>query len=75
MMKMTGTIAFFSPKLWGFISPKDTSQPDVFFHVTALTNLSRRDLIEGLLVEYEIGTRNNKPVALSVRRPNAEEAK
>ena len=64
---MKGAIAFFSPQLWGFITPLDKSQPDIFFHHSSIQGINQRDLVSGLLVEYDTGIRNDKPIALNIR--------
>jgi cold shock CspA family protein len=65
---MTGTIEFVSPRLWGFIGPTE-QLPDIYFHASCLSaDLNPRDLKSGMRVEYEVGTRNQKPIALNVRK-------
>jgi cold shock CspA family protein len=65
---MTGTIEFVSPRLWGFIRPIE-QLPDIYFHASCLSvDLHPRELKAGLRVQYDEGTRNNKPIALNVRR-------
>lgn len=65
---MIGTTIFFDRvRGWGFLAPADGSD-DVFVHHTAirLPNPQRR-LQQGQEVEFEIGERNGKRIALNVR--------
>jgi cold shock CspA family protein len=47
----------------GFLAP-DNAEHDIFVHVSEIRD--RRRLVEGQRVEFESGTRQNKPIALHV---------
>jgi cold shock CspA family protein len=51
---------------YGFITPEDQNQPDIFVHFRSLRG--RTHLVPGMIVEYEPGPNpaNGKPAALDV---------
>lgn len=60
---MQGTVIFFKrPGGWGFISANDD---DYFVHHSEL--VGRNSLREGQQVEFDIGQRNGKPLAVNVK--------
>jgi len=60
---MFGIVQFFDPRGFGFIRPSDGSA-DLYFHVSELPGERGKRFIDvGTRVEYEIGTRNGKPLA------------
>lgn len=62
-MKYQGTVRFFNDfKGWGFIAPEDGGK-DVFVHASGLIDHIKNDDD----VEYELGKRNGKNVAIDVR--------
>ena len=61
-----GTCVFFNRKRgWGFATPDDGTN-DVFVHVSELP-AEHRYLNEGDRISFEIGERNGRPLALSIR--------
>jgi cold shock CspA family protein len=63
---MIATVRFFNrSRAWGFGTPADKSS-DIFLHASNLP-MNRRYLNEGDVIEYELGERNGKPIALNIR--------
>lgn len=73
---MRGKVLFVSPAApWGFIAPEfhedgrsAVGSPDIFFHLSGCLDQKLADLQPGLLVEYAESRRNNKPIAINVKR-------
>jgi cold shock CspA family protein len=66
---MRARVCFFSPKGWGYLRPKQG--PDIYFHHSGLVGLQPREVLPDLLVEYDATTRNGRPIAVNIRRPDA----
>ena len=65
---MFGRVRFFDPRGYGFIRPADPGLEDIYFHCTELPGeRGKRSIEVGILVEYDIGTRNGKLTARNVR--------
>lgn len=62
---MDGTVVC-AKQSWGFIQCDDPTLSDIFYHRSTLLD-NRKRLIEGERVSFEIGARNDKPIALQVR--------
>jgi cold shock protein len=68
---MIGTVVFYQPlKGWGFIRPDDETLPDVFLHHSQIEGGTefRKELESGEVVEFQLGERNFKPIAVRVRK-------
>jgi cold shock CspA family protein len=67
MLPVCHRVALNSEELcYGFITPEDQNQPDIFVHFRSLRG--RTHLVPGMIVEYEPGPNpaNGKPTALDV---------
>ena len=64
---MKGSIVRLQDKGFGFIKPEDGSK-DVFFHASALVELSFDDLREGDVVMFEVVEGPKGPAAANVTR-------
>lgn len=65
-MDATATVLCFDrAKGWGFALPDDGSN-DVFLHRSNLPN-ERKFLNAGDRIEYQLGERNGRPLALDIR--------
>jgi cold shock CspA family protein len=63
----TGRIKYWnSERGFGFIEPSDTRKNDIFVHANGLP-LDADDPEVGQKVSYVVGTRNGRPIALSIR--------
>lgn len=74
---MTGTIARVTDKGFGFITPDEGGDKDVFFHASALQGMSFDELREGDKVTFTLEDGPKGPAAGNVARadaPAAEEA-
>ncbi len=66
---MTGTIARLTDRGFGFITPSEGGDKDVFFHARSLVDVIFDDLKEGDTVTYELDDQGPKgPAAINVRR-------
>lgn len=64
---MYGTIKLFDPRGYGFIRPSDGSD-DLYFHCSDLPGERGKRFIDvGTVVEFDLGTRNGKPLARNIR--------
>lgn len=66
---MFGTVYYFNPRGFAFIRPSDESE-DVFAHVSQFDlpgEYGKKAVAVGIVVEFELGTRNGKSVARNVR--------
>jgi CspA family cold shock protein len=69
--RLLGVVAWFDRlKGYGFITPAGSDR-DVFCHYTAIVGEGYRNLEQGQTVEFELGVRQGKAIAQSVR-PIAE---
>lgn len=52
-----GTIKFYSGRGFGFITPDDDEDEEIFFHISDVVNykLYEDELQEGYIVKYEVG--------------------
>ncbi len=64
---MKGSIVRLQDKGFGFIKPEDGSK-DVFFHASALVEVSFDDLREGDVVMFEVVEGPKGPAAANVTR-------
>jgi CspA family cold shock protein len=65
-----GTCKFFGTKgAWGFISPDNKSDPEIFVHISAVGAAGLKGLNAGDRVQYEIETdqRSGRPCAVNLR--------
>lgn len=74
-MTMKGTVVFYNRlKGYGFAVPEDQTD-DVFIHHSEVPGTGgTKWLASGDQIEFEIGYRNGKPVALDIRRLSAAPA-
>lgn len=68
---MRANVCFFSPKGWGYLRPEQSDLPDLYFHHSGLVGLRQREVLPEMLVEFDMASRNGKPIAVNVRRPGA----
>lgn len=55
MARQTGVVKWFSdPKGFGFITPDDSKNGDVFVHYSAIRGKGRRCLTDGARVEFDV---------------------
>jgi CspA family cold shock protein len=64
---MKGSIVRLQDKGFGFIKP-ESGEKDVFFHASALVELTFDDLREGDIVTFEVTEGPKGPAAANVRR-------
>ena len=64
---MKGSIVRLQDKGFGFIKP-ESGDKDVFFHASALVEVSFDDLREGDVVTFEVTEGPKGPAAANVRR-------
>ena len=63
----TGTVKWFNDdKGFGFITPDDGGDKDLFVHHTAIAGDGFKSLAEGAKVQYEVGEGDKGPTALNV---------
>lgn len=63
-----GKVKWFSAsKGFGFIAPEDTSQKDVFVHVSAVERSGIGGLEEGQKISYDIAMDRGKPAAVNLK--------
>lgn len=65
---MTGTIARVTDRGFGFITPSDGSDKDLFFHARSLVGIEFDELREGDAVTYELEDGPKGPAAVNVAR-------
>lgn len=66
--RIKGTVKWFNPtKGYGFISPADGSNKDVFVHISAVERAGLNGLAEGQVVSFELATNKGKTSAVELR--------
>lgn len=68
MTTVTGTIARLTDRGFGFITPADGGDKDVFFHARSLDGIEYDDLREGDSVEFDVENGPKGPSAINIRR-------
>ena len=69
-----GTIARLTDRGFGFITPEENGDKDLFFHSNELQGVEFNDLKEGDKVTYELGESPKGPNATNVARADADAA-
>lgn len=75
---MKGTIKKLNEKGFGFITPENGDQEgqkvkDLFFHANDCTDRNFKDMREGDMVTYDVGTSEKGPKATNVMLASASE--
>jgi CspA family cold shock protein len=65
---MTGKIKRLTDKGFGFISSDDNPEKDIFFHSSALQDVTFSELNEGDAVTFDTETSDKGPRAINVKR-------
>ncbi len=65
---MTGSIKRLTDKGFGFITPDQEGEKDVFFHTSALVDIMFDDLREGDKVSFDTEDSDKGPRAVNVQR-------
>jgi len=64
----SGTVKWFDKnKGYGFIVPDDSTNKDIFVHISALNEHSLKNLIDGQRVSYDIESNNGRSYAVNIR--------
>ena len=64
----TGTVKWFNPnKGYGFLSPEEGSNKDVFVHITEVKKAGLEDLDEGQKVSYELAENKGREAAINLK--------
>jgi|TARA_Y100000310_G_scaffold72930_1_gene69098 CspA family cold shock protein len=65
----TGKLKWYNPtKRFGFITPDEESDKDVFLHVSALEVANITELQEGQSLQYDIGDNKGKETAINISK-------
>jgi cold shock CspA family protein len=64
-LSMFGIVKNYGTKGYGFCEPDDHQLADLFLHHSQLVGIRR--LKEGDIIEFEIGERDGRPLALNIR--------